>query len=58
MEAINYTTKLLNRFSYLRKPMRPLIIQNISYVYKENVKYDKKQKNFLLLFVKNPCRSK
>ena len=53
MEAINYTTKLLNRFSYLSKPMKPLIIQNISYVYKENVKYDKNQR-FFTFFCEKP----
>ena len=39
-----------------KKPSRPVIIQNISCIYKKNVKYDKNQIN-LLFFVKNRCRS-
>ena len=39
-----------------RKSSRPVIIQNISWIYKKNVKYDKNQIN-LLFFVKNRCRS-
>ena len=38
------------------KPLRPAIIQNISCIYKKNVKYDKNQTN-LIFFVKNRCRS-
>ena len=35
---------------FRRKPLRPAIIQTMSYVYKKNVKYDKNQKliNFFL----------
>ena len=47
MKAINYKMKKLNRFQ--RKPMRPAIVQNMSYVYKNNVKYDKNQK-FIYFF--------
>ena len=39
-----------------KKPSRSVIIQNISCIYKKNVKYDKNQIN-LLFFVKNRCRS-
>ena len=38
-----------------KKPSRPAIIQNISCIYKKNVKYDKNQIK-LLFFVKNRCR--
>ena len=45
MKDINYKTKKLNRFvhSYKMKPLRPAILQNLSQVYKKNVKYDKNQ---------------
>ena len=33
-----------------KKPSRPAIIQNISCIYKKNVKYDKNQ--FILLFLR------
>ena len=33
-----------------RKPLRPVIIQNISCIYKKNVKYDKYQINLLFLW--------
>ena len=33
-----------------RKPSRPVIIQNISCIYKKNVKYDKNQINLLFLW--------
>ena len=60
MKAINYKMKKTNRFVYSsKKPLRPAIIRNMSYVYKKkNVKYDKNQKLYYFFFVKkNPCRS-
>ena len=33
-----------------RKPSRPVIIQNISCIYKKNVKYDKNQNNIKLIY--------
>ena len=33
-----------------KKPSRPAIIQNISCIYKKNVKYDKNQVNLLFLW--------
>ena len=39
-----------------KKTSRPVIIQNISCIYRRNVKYDKNQIN-LLFFVKERCRS-
>ena len=46
MKAINYKMKKLNRLVYSTKgnTLRPAIIQNMSYVYKKNVKDDKNQK--------------
>ena len=48
MKAINYKIKKLNRFvhSSQKKLLGPAIIQNMSYVNKKNVKYDKNQKLF------------
>ena len=40
-----------------RKPLRSVIIQNKSYVHKNNVKYRQKSITYLLFFGKNPCRS-
>ena len=41
------------------KPSRPVIIQNISWIYKKNVKYDKNQINFFFCEkpVSKPVRS-
>ena len=45
MNAINYKIKYLkSRVYFFKKPLRPTIIQNISYLYKNNVKYDKNAK--------------
>ena len=46
MKAINYKMKKNEkvRLFFQRKPSRPVIIQNKSYVYKKKVKYDKNQK--------------
>ena len=38
-----------------RKPSRPVIVQNISSIYKKNVKYEK-IKLIYFFFVKNRCR--
>ena len=35
---------------FQKKPLRPAIIQNMSYVYKKNLKYDKNQK-FIYFFL-------
>ena len=58
MKAINYKIKKLNsRLFFHRKPSRPAIIQNMSYVYKNSVKYDKNQKLIYTFCVKNPSCS-
>ena len=53
MKAINYKTKKVEwvRLFFRRKPLRPEIIQNMSYVYIKNFKYDKNQK-LVYFFVK------
>ena len=44
MKAINYNEKIEQvRLFLQRKPSRPAITQNKSYVHKKNVKYDKNQ---------------
>ena len=56
MEAINYKMKKLNRFVHSSKgskPLRPAIIQNMSYVYKKNVKFEKNQK-LIYFFCEKP----
>ena len=46
MKAINYKLKSLNRFIYSSKgSLWDLQLSRMSYVYKKNVKYDKKNKN-------------
>ena len=58
MKAINYKMKKLNsRLFFHRKHSRPAIIQNMSYVYKKSVKYDKNQKLIYIFCAKNPCCS-
>ena len=51
MKDISYKIKYLNRVVFLiqRKPLRPASIQNMSCVYKKNLKYDKNW--FSLLFL-------
>ena len=41
MKAINYKMKILNGF--VHSSLRTAFIQNMSYVYKKNVNYDKNQ---------------
>ena len=41
-----------------RKPSRPVIIQNISCIYKKNVKYDKNQINLIFFCEKGVEASK
>ena len=45
MKAINKQNEKIEkvRLFFQRKPLRPALIQNKSYVYKKNVKYDKNQ---------------
>ena len=53
MKAINYKMEKLIRFVFFhRKPLRPAIIQSMSYVYRKNVKYDKNQT--LIFFFEKP----
>ena len=42
------------RLFFQRKPSRPAIIQNMSYVYKKNVQYDKNQK-LIYFFLRKTC---
>ena len=60
MKAINYKKIIKFRLFFQRKPLWLAFIQNMSYVYKKNVKYDKNQK--LIYFscekpVSNPVKS-
>ena len=55
MKAISYETKIKSvRLFVQMKPLGPVIIQNMSYVNKKNVKYDKESKNILMLLRKTP----
>ena len=61
MKGINNKKSYLNRVLYSKKkPSRPVIIQNISCIYKKNVKYDKNQINLIFFCekaVSKPVRS-
>ena len=56
MKAINYHNEIIEyvRLFFQRKPLRLAIIQNMSYVYKKNVKYDKNRKVIYFFFVWKP----